>query len=101
MNWVRLVVVVAGCWLSGRRRKSEIPKKDRICRNSGAKRGRYHRSSSVRGVGCEEQEKTCTVVWSIDPQEGVEGARVLSSHDRNGGSYRKKTEVVKGYFSRA
>ena len=25
---------------------------------------------------------------------------VLSSHDMNGGSYRKKTEVVKGYFCR-
>ena len=26
---------------------------------------------------------------------------VLSSHDKNGGSYKKKTEVVKGFFCRA
>ena len=28
---------------------------------------------SVRGVGCEEQEKTWTVVWETNPQEGQRG----------------------------
>ena len=69
-------------------------KKGRTDRNSNARCGRYHTSSSVRGVGCEEQEKTWTVVWGSNPQEG--NPPVLSTHDRNGGSYRKKNKVVKG-----
>jgi len=36
--------------------------KNRIDRNSDARHGRSHRSNTVRGVGCEEQEKTWTVV---------------------------------------
>ena len=35
-----------------------------------ARRGRSHRSNSVRGVGCEELEKSWTVVWGSTPQEG-------------------------------
>ena len=43
------------------------------------------------------------VVWGCNLQEGqreIYGS-VLSSHDRNGGSYRNKSEVVKGYFCKA
>ena len=70
--------------------------------SSDARCGRSHKSNSVRGVGCEEREKIWTVVWSTNPQEGQRGyGPVLSSHNMNGGSYRKMTEVVKGYFSRA
>ena len=32
-------------------------KKGRLDRNSDTRRGRSHRSNSVRGVGCDEQEK--------------------------------------------
>ena len=38
-----------------------------------ARRGRSHRSNSVRGVGCEEQEKRWTVMWGNNPQEGQRG----------------------------
>ena len=38
-------------------------KKGRPDRNSDARRKRSHRLNSVRGVGCEEQENTWTVVW--------------------------------------
>ena len=44
-------------------------KKERPERNSDARRGHSHRSLSVRGVGCEKQEKTWTVVWGSIPQE--------------------------------
>ena len=37
-------------------------KKKRTDRNSEARRGRFNRSNSVRGVGCKEQEKTWMVV---------------------------------------
>ena len=57
-----------------------------------------HRSDSVRGMGCEEKEKTWTVVWGSNPQEGQRGLGliVLSSHDKNGENYRSMKEVVKG-----
>ena len=29
--------------------------------------------TQVRGVGCEEPEKTWRVVWGINPQEGQRG----------------------------
>ena len=45
------------------------PKKGRSNRKSDARRGRSHRSNSFRGDGCEEQEKTWTVVWGSTPQE--------------------------------
>ena len=48
-------------------------KKGRLDRNSDASCGCFHRSNSVRGVGCEEQEKTWTVVWGTNPQEGKRG----------------------------
>ena len=34
---------------------------------------RSHRSDSVRGVECEEQEMTWMVVWGANPQEGQRG----------------------------
>ena len=48
-------------------------KKGRFDRDSEARRGRSHRSNSVRGVGCEEQEKTWTVVFGSAPQEEQRG----------------------------
>ena len=42
-------------------------------RNSDAKHGRYKRSNSVRGVGCEDQQKTWTVVWGTSPQKRQRG----------------------------
>ena len=72
-------------------------KKGRIDKNSDARCGRSDRSNSVRGVECEEYEKTWTVVWGCNPQEGNRGhGLVLSSHDRNGWSYRRMNEVLKG-----
>ena len=53
----------------------ERSKKGRTDRNSDTRRGRSHRSNSVKAVGCETQEKTWTVVWGINPQEGQRGAR--------------------------
>ena len=53
-------------------------KKWRTDRDSEAKRGRSHRSNSVRGVGLEEQEKTWTVVWDTNPQEGLGTNPILS-----------------------
>ena len=47
-------------------------KMGRLDRNSDARCGRSYRSNSVRGVGCEEQEKTW-VVWGANPQEGQMG----------------------------
>ena len=44
-------------------------KKGKIDRMSDARHGRSHRSNSVRGVGCEEQEKTWTLMWGYNPQE--------------------------------
>ena len=44
-------------------------KKGRIDGNSDARRGRSHRSNSVRDVGMEEQEKTWTVVSSYNPSQ--------------------------------
>ena len=38
-----------------------------------ARRGRSHRSNSVRGVGCEEQEKTWTEMSASTPEEGQRG----------------------------
>jgi len=52
---------------------SERSKRGRIDRNSDARRGRSHRFNSVRGVGCKEQEKTWTVVWGPNPQQGQRG----------------------------
>ena len=44
-------------------------------RNSDIRRGRSHKSFLARGVGCEEQEKSWTVVLGSTPQEGCfEGA---------------------------
>ena len=40
------------------------------------------------------------VVWGIHRRDRGGYGPVLSSYYRNGGSYRKKTEVVKGYFCR-
>ena len=45
-------------------------KKERTKRNSDARRGRSHRSNSVRGVGSEEQQKTWMMVWGTIQQEG-------------------------------
>ena len=42
-------------------------------RNFDARRGRSHNSTSVRDVGCDEQEKTRTVVWGSTPVEGQRG----------------------------
>ena len=39
-------------------------------RISDARRGRSHRFFSVKGAGCEEQEKTWTVVWGSTLQDG-------------------------------
>ena len=38
-------------------------KKGRPNRNSNPMRGHSHRSFSVRGVACDEQEKSWTMVW--------------------------------------
>ena len=71
-------------------------KKGRIDRNSNARRGCSHRSNSVRGIGCEEHEKTWTWCGILINSRGRGGeGPVLSSHSRIGGSYRKK-KVVKG-----
>ena len=65
--------------------------------NSDDRRGRSRRFFSVKGVGCNEQKKSRTVVWGSTPQEGQRGyGIVLSSHDRNGGIYRRMNEVGKG-----
>ena len=45
-------------------------KKKRLNRNSDVRCGCSHKSISVRGVECEEQEKTWTVVWGSTVQEG-------------------------------
>ena len=57
----------SGPLVSGRGGRS---KRGKLDRNFDARRGHSHRSNSVRGVGCEEQEKTWTVVWGTNPQEG-------------------------------
>ena len=54
------------------RRKKRL-KKGRIDRNSDARCGHSHKSNSIRGVECEEQEKTWTVVFGTNPQEGQTG----------------------------
>ena len=76
-------------------------KKRKTDRNSDSRRGRFHRSNSVRGVECKEQEKQWTVVWGSNPQEWQSGQGTSSILLRDGGNYRKKNEVVKGYFFRA
>ena len=56
-------------------------KKGRLDKNSEARRGRSHRSNSVRDVGCGEHEKTWTVVWGTNPREGqmgLETSHILS-----------------------
>jgi len=56
-------------------RQKEGRKEERkASRNSDARRGRSHRSNSIRGVECEEQEKTWTVVWSYPLTIGMERA---------------------------
>ena len=57
----------------GRGGKGGKSKNGRTDRNSDVRRGRSHRSNSVRGVGCEEQEKTWMVVLGTNPQEGQRG----------------------------
>ena len=57
----------------GGRGRGSRSKKSRLNLDSDARRGRFHRSNSVKSVGCEEQEKTWTVEWVIKPR-GVEGA---------------------------
>ena len=52
---------------------SKRSEKGRIDRDSDDRCGGSHWSNSVRGVGCEEQEKTETVVWRSNPQEGQRG----------------------------
>ena len=52
------------------RRKRREGEGSRIDKNFDARHGRSHRSNSVRGFGCEEQEITWTVVWDTNPQEG-------------------------------
>ena len=47
-----------------------ISKKMRPNRNSDIRCGCSHRSLSVRGVGCEEQEKTWTVVRGFSSAPG-------------------------------
>ena len=46
--------------------------------NSDVRRDRSHRFNSVRGVVCEEQEKTWTVVWKFQSTGRAEGAREQS-----------------------
>ena len=48
-------------------RRGGRSKKVKTDRNSDARRRRSHRSNSVRGVGCEEQEKT----WTKRTKHGV------------------------------
>ena len=59
----------------GRGERSGRLKKGRPNSNSDARRGRSHKSISVRDVGCEEQEKTWTVVWGFHSTGRTEGAR--------------------------
>ena len=56
----------------GKKKRGGTLKKGR----SDARCGRSHRASLVRGVGCEEQEKTWTVVCGSTPQEGQRGLRI-------------------------
>ena len=51
-------------------------KKGKIDRMSDARHGRSHRSNSVRGVGCEEQEKIWTVILGSTTQEGQRGLEI-------------------------
>ena len=74
-------------------------KKGRPNRNSDVRCGHSHRTLSVRGVGCKEQEKTMIVVWGSTPQKGQRGLEINplhSSHDRNGGGYKRMDGVGKG-----
>ena len=52
----------------GGRGRGSRSKKSRLKLDSDARRGRFHRSNSVKSVGCEEQEKTWTVEWVIKPR---------------------------------
>ena len=50
-----------------------VRQKERVQREEEVKKGRTnssHRSNSVKGVGCEEQEKTWTVEWGSTAREG-------------------------------
>ena len=48
-------------------------KKERTDKNSDARRRHSQRYNSVKGVGCEEQEKTWTGGWGSTPQERQRG----------------------------
>ena len=58
--------------------EGERLKKGTTDKNSNARIGHSERSNSIRGVGCEEQEKIYTVVWSSIPQEGRAGCNCCS-----------------------
>ena len=51
-----------------RRRKHEIEERE-VKQKLDARHGHSYRSNLVRGVRCEEQVKTWTVLWSSTPQE--------------------------------
>ena len=59
--------------LRGGRARGGRSKKGMTDRNSDARSEDSHRSNSVRGIGCEEQEKTWTVVWGSNPHEVQRG----------------------------
>ena len=54
----------------GDRGRCGLSKEGRPNRNSDARRGRSYMSFSVKGVGCEEKEKTYMVLWNSTSQEG-------------------------------
>ena len=66
-----MMLILALTLLSARKRGIEArggrSKEGRTGRNSDARRGCSHRFNSVRGVGCEEQEKTWTVSLGSTP----------------------------------
>ena len=61
------------CLLEGRGSGKWEIKARETKRNSDVRRGRSHKSLTLRGVGCEGQEKTWTMVWGSTLQEGQRG----------------------------
>jgi len=72
----------------GRDRRSKKGKSDR---NSDVRHRRSHKSYLVMGVGCEEHEKTCTVVWSFTPQEGARDQSYPLTMGMEGATERKRS----------
>ena len=68
--------------IRGKKKKRQRSIKGWSNRKSDARRGCSHRSISVRGIGCEGQDKIWTVVWGFTPHEGWRGLRISPTLSR-------------------